>query len=402
MSLSTKQKITSNQSNISTLQSDVQTLTNNVAAAVAFHNVLIENEDITSLINRIDTNLVSIGTLNTQTTEQAAQISNLQTQISSNDSEITSLTQGFHNDIAALNAQLVQDIGDVNTLIVQKESETTAKIQVETDARVNAINQVQQSVTDEVNLRNTQKAELDGRIETEETTRESADVLLGQRITDEEGARASAISSEALARSDEDAALDAKISLKEDALVFPNIDLNTANGFSSVLYKNGAELSVRTGNKNHLHLEGEGITLNDFPFSTGAGSPSNAEFGTYVGAAFLTRWYYSYSKVNALGEPANPTGDPGSIKFQLYEDGAAQDCYLMFDAINGMGGGLRYFTGSFVDSNNTQLNSVFYNSLSPVSNYVNKPFSFKCVEITNLDEPTTRHRLTIQYEFQSN
>ena len=73
----------------------------------------------------------------------------------------------------------------------------------------------------------------------------------------------------------------------------------------------------------------------------------------------------------------------------------------MFDAINGMGGNLRYFSGSFVDSNNVQLNSVYYNSLSPVSNYVNKPFSFKCVEITNLDEATTRHRLTIQYEFQT-
>ena len=78
-----------------------------------------------------------------------------------------------------------------------------------------------------------------------------------------------------------------KISLKEDALVFPTIDLNTANGFSSVLYKNGAELGVKTGIKNHLHLEGEGISLNDFPFSTGAGSPSNAEFGTYVGSVFF-------------------------------------------------------------------------------------------------------------------
>ena len=67
MSLSTKQKITTNQANISTLQSEVANLTNNVAAAVAFHNVLVENNDITGLIQRIDTNLVSINTLNTQT-----------------------------------------------------------------------------------------------------------------------------------------------------------------------------------------------------------------------------------------------------------------------------------------------------------------------------------------------
>ena len=222
-------------------------------------------------------------------------------------------------------------------------------------------------------------------------------------------ARANAITLEATARSDEDAALDAKItlkenaldakiSLKEDALVFPTIDLSTANGFSSVLYKNGAELGVKTGIKNHLHLEGEGISLNDFPFSTGAGSPSNAEFGTYVGPVFLTRWYYSYSKVNAAGEPANPSGDPGSIKFQLYEGGVGKNCYLKFD---GTGGDIRYFSGRFVDGTDVELNSVYYDNVSPVSNYVNKPFSFKCVQITNLDEATTRHRLTIQYEFQT-
>ena len=57
MSLSTKQKITTNKANITTLQSEVANLTSNVAAAVAFHNVLVENEDITGLIQRIDTNL---------------------------------------------------------------------------------------------------------------------------------------------------------------------------------------------------------------------------------------------------------------------------------------------------------------------------------------------------------
>lgn len=151
MSLSTKQKITTNQANISTLQSDVQTLTNNVAAAVAFHNVLVENEDIVNLIARIDANLGSINTLNTQTSEQASTISLLQGQISSNDSEITSITQGFHADIGAVNSRVDQEVLDRN-----------AAIEVETINRGTAISQVQQSVTTEVNLRNGQKAELDG------------------------------------------------------------------------------------------------------------------------------------------------------------------------------------------------------------------------------------------------
>ena len=124
MSLSTKQKITTNQANISTLQSEVANLTSNVAAAVAFHNVLVENEDITGLIQRIDTNLGSINTLNTQTSEQASTISLLQGQISSNDSEITSITQGFHADIAAVNSRVDQEVLDRN-----------AAIQVEATAR---------------------------------------------------------------------------------------------------------------------------------------------------------------------------------------------------------------------------------------------------------------------------
>ena len=82
MSLSLKQQLNNANTELTAIESEVNTLKTQTAEAIAFHhNFVTSDENIVQLVNRTTTNASNINTLQTTTTSQAAEIDTLETDI---------------------------------------------------------------------------------------------------------------------------------------------------------------------------------------------------------------------------------------------------------------------------------------------------------------------------------
>ena len=100
MSLSLKQSITNNASDLSVLQSSFDALTIDVSEAVAFHyNIISEDANVKVLSDRVTSNASNISILDTASTNQATEIDVLEESIATKATSIQNLNTGFTSEI---------------------------------------------------------------------------------------------------------------------------------------------------------------------------------------------------------------------------------------------------------------------------------------------------------------
>jgi len=131
MSLSLKQQISNNTSN---LQTQIDTLSSDVSSAVAFHKDIITSDaNVKVLIDRSKANATDIDTLESTTSTQTGQISSLQTSVGDNASEITRITSVFNADIASLESTkqpnlISSSIVDANEVVLHDQSSASTRV----------------------------------------------------------------------------------------------------------------------------------------------------------------------------------------------------------------------------------------------------------------------------------
>ena len=100
MSLSLKQSITNNASDLSVLQTSFDVLNFTVSEAVAFHhNIISEDANVKVLSDRVTSNASNISILDTASTNQANEIDVLEESIATNATSIQNLNTGFTSEI---------------------------------------------------------------------------------------------------------------------------------------------------------------------------------------------------------------------------------------------------------------------------------------------------------------
>jgi len=429
MSLSIKQKLNNNNGEINTIKSDVLSLRSEVAEAIRFHNEVADgNIQIDTLITNVNNNASLISGIQSDVSTQSSEISTIQTDVATNAAGIVSFNSQFTGEISRveglidteetargaadttlqsnIDAEASTRLANDNTLQSNIDDEASARtaadllnsnaIAAETSARQSAITDTQGLITSQIavetaqrNLAITSASEtLQANIDDEASARTAADLV-----------NSNAISAEITARSSADTALQANIDTKEPLIVLHEFPTVVGTIYPQIersydAYTQTNKYLVRGANKYHVHLEAEGLELNQFGFCTGSGSPSSENFGIHTPAAWLTHGYYSVCKYDASGNEI--LSGTGSVKLQLYEDGVAKDCFIEYTfgdlsvAVN------RRKPAYFKTGSGQSLVNVSTNATG-VSNYVNGLWSFKVVEITGFDEHT-RHRFNVQYE----
>lgn len=181
---------------------------------------------------------------------------------------------------------------------------------------------------------------------------------------------------------------------KEDTIVPALPDLNNDGKLKPTIFKMDGITYIKGVMRSHLHLEAENISQHSFPWASGFGSPSNLEFGHYLGnSAYLVKFHYNFCKVDANGDPLNTVVEAGDIAFQMYQNGIAKNVFIRITISNLST--TQYVSSQFTDENENPITSVLQHVNQ---NWVNQPIAFKCISVSNLDGENIRHRLTIEYE----
>ena len=285
MSLSLRQQLNNQNTELGTLESDLATLQTQTAEAIAFHHSFVhEDDNITILVDRTTNNASNITNLQTTTTAQAGEIDQLELNISTNAESIVNLNSGFTAEIARVDA-----------LIVSEESSRT-----------------------------TADATLQSNVDAEATARTSADATLQANVDAEATSRAS----------------------EDKKMCFVNV------------------------------AEAEGLlTVDDYPFAFGFGSPSKSGFGLNV--PFST-------KLVAVGISADSTdGVDASVQFTLEHYDSTGTKSTSTDPT---------FT---INVNNKNL---FDTTLS--TSYSAGNFCIKVTSVNNLVDIDSRYRFSLYFQSQ--
>ena len=398
--------VSTQSSAISTIQSDVAT---NASGIVAF------NSQFTGEISRVE-GLIDTEETARQTADTALQ-SNIDAEASTRLANDNTLQSNIDDEATArqtadttlqsnIDAEASTRLANDNTLQSNIDTEAASRaagdltnsnaITAEIGARQTAISETQALITSQIAVETTQRnvainsasESLQANIDAEASTRLNNDNTLQSNIT-----------AEASARSAADTVLQANIDTKEPLIVLHEFPTVIGTIYPQIersfdAYTNTNKYLVRGANKYHVHLEAEGLELNQFGFCTGTGAPSSENFGIYTPSAWLTHGYYSVCKYDASGNEI--LSGTGSVKLQLYVDGVAKDCFCEYSFGDLSVATNRRKPAYFKTAAGQSLVNVS-TSATGVSNYVNGLWSFKCVELTGFDEHT-RHRFNVQYE----
>ena len=305
MSLSLRQQLNNQNTELGTLESDLATLQTQTAEAIAFHHSFVhEDDNITILVDRTTNNASNITNLQTTTTAQSGEIDQLELNISTNAESIVNLNSGFTAEIARVDA-----------LIVSEES-----------SRTTADATLQSNVDAEATARTSADATLQSNVDAEATARTSADATLQANVDAEATSRAS----------------------EDKKMCFVNV------------------------------AEAEGLlTVDDYPFAFGFGSPSKSGFGLNV--PFST-------KLVAVGISADSTdGVDASVQFTLehYDSTSTKTSLVLGDPT---------FT---INVNNKNL---FDTTLS--TSYSAGNFCIKVTSVNNLVDIDSRYRFSLYFQSQ--
>jgi len=386
---------------ISTIQSDVAT---NATGITQF------NTQFTGEISRVE-GLITVEETARAAADTALQ-SNLDTETSSRLASEAAFTTAISNESAnragsinLVSQQLAQD----KLLLGAADDVLQANIDAEAALRIAADGVNASGLSTEIAARRAAITETRGLITTQvafETTQRNIAIASASELLDDKidvviadttaagDLLQSNIEAEITARSGADIALQANIDTKEDIIVLHQYPTVFGTIFPQLERSDDNKYLVHGANKYHVHLEAEGLELNQFGFCTGTGAPSSENFGIYTPASWLTHGYYSVCKYDASGNEI--LAGTGSIKLQLYEDGVAKDCFSEYSFGDLSIVANRRKPAYFKTGAGQSLVDVATTATS-VSNYVNGLWSFKVVEITGFDEHT-RHRFNVQYE----
>jgi hypothetical protein len=305
MSLSLRQQLNNQNTELGTLESDLATLQTQTAEAIAFHHSFVhEDDNITILVDRTTNNASNITNLQATTTAQAGEIDQLELNISTNAESIVNLNSGFTAEIARVDA-----------LIVSEES-----------SRTTADATLQSNVDAEATARTSADATLQSNVDAEATARTSADATLQANVDAEATSRAS----------------------EDKKMCFVNV------------------------------AEAEGLlTVDDYPFAFGFGSPSKSGFGLNV--PFST-------KLVAVGISVNSTDDVyASVQFTLeHYDSTSTKTNLVF--------------GDPTFSINVNNKNLFDTTLS--TSYSAGNFCIKVTSVNNLVDIDSRYRFSLYFQSQ--
>ena len=342
----------------SSLQSNIDA---EASTRLANDNTLQSNLDTESATRLANDNTLQAN-LDAESGTRLANDNTLQSNI---DTEAAARAAG---DLTNSNA-ITAEIGARQTAISETQALITSQIAVETAQRNVAINSASES--------------LQANIDAEASTRLNNDNTLQSNIT-----------AEATARSAADTTLQSNIDTKEDIVVLYQYPTIFGTIFPQLERDDTNKYLVHGANKYNVHLEAEGLVLNEFGFCTGTGAPSSQNFGIYTPDAWLTHGYYSVCKYDSSGNEI--LSGSGSVKLQLYLDGVAKDCFIEYSF-----GDLSVITNrrkpSYFKTGAGQSLVNVSTTATNASNYVNGLWAFKCVEITGFDS-NTRHRFNVQYE----
>jgi len=345
MSLSLKQQLNNANTDLTTLEGEVGVLRTETREAVAFHhNFVTSDENITILVNRTTDNASKIGTLETTTLSQAGEIDVLETDIATNSSRITNINNAF----TATTDQIKLDLATETTNRTSADTTLQANIDAEALARTNADTTLQSNIDAEAATRlandNTLQSNLDaealartnsdsllqGNIDSEASTRLANDTTLQTYIDSEASARAAAVLAEENRALSAESTLNTKIDTLDgslnlaignestirftadtglqsnidaealartnaDTTLQSNIDIEKGlreNADTTLQTNIDTEATNRTNADKRMTFvsvgEAEGLlTVNDYPFAFGFGSPSKAGFGLAIPFNFV-------------------------------------------------------------------------------------------------------------------
>jgi len=246
MSLSLKQQLNNANTELTAIESEVNTLKTQTAEAIAFHhNFVTSDENIVQLVNRTTTNASSINTLQSTTTSQANEIDQLETDIANNASNIVAINNSFTSTTDLLRTDLTSEISN------RSNADSTLQTNIDSEASTRLANDttLQTNIDSEATLRTNADNTLQTNIDNEATTRTTNDNTLQSNIDSEAATR-----------------------LADDNTLQSNID---------------AESLARSNSDKRMTFvsvgEAEGLsTVNDYPFAFGFGSPSKAGFGLAI------------------------------------------------------------------------------------------------------------------------
>ena len=233
MSLSLQQKILASSNYIGTLQTNLATLTVNVAEAVAFHkNIIHDDANVAELANRVTANAGNIGSLQSTTATQASEIATITSNVATN-----------AQAIADYNTQFVQQISAERVRAEAVEATLTSNLSSEQARAEAAESDITSAYTAMVN--------------TEITDRTSADSALSASISAETAARTTSYNS---------------------------IVTNTFRNLFAIAWFTQV-------------LEAEGVlSAGSYPFCSGNGTPQSAGFGIGIPFGYDLKGYYVQCK----------------------------------------------------------------------------------------------------------
>ena len=340
MSLSLKQQLNNANTELTAIEGEVNTLKTQTAEAIAFHhNFVTSDENIVQLVNRTTTNASSINTLQSTTTSQAAEIDTLETDIANNASNIVAINNSFTSTTDLLRTDLTSEISNRtnadSTLQSNIDSEAATRlasdntlqdnIDAEKVLRENADSTLQTNIDNEASTRTTNDNTLQDNIDAEKVLRENADIQLQSNIDAESTARVTAVLSEETRALSAESTLNTKIDTLDgslnlaignestirftadtglqsnidaealsrtdaDTTLQSNIDIEKElreNADTTLQTNIDTEATNRTNADKRMTFvsvgEAEGLlTVNDYPFAFGFGSPSKAGFGLAI------------------------------------------------------------------------------------------------------------------------
>ena len=273
MSLSLKQQISNNTSN---LQTQIDTLSSDVSSAVAFHKDIITSDaNVKVLIDRSKANATDIDTLESTTSTQTGQISSLQTSVGDNASEITRITSVFNTDIASLESTkqpnlISSSIVDVNEVVLHDQSSASTRVLNFTSfvGIESALGSLNDGINAEVNRAVAVEDILNGRITSEMTRAKAKEASIESNVDFTRNVLNASIASEKV------------LSDAADATLQANIDTEASARSGAIT----SEAASRVAGDNKMCfcnvMEFEGVlATGDYPFACGYGSPSGPGFG---------------------------------------------------------------------------------------------------------------------------
>ena len=157
MSLSLKQQLNNQNTNLGTIETNLATLQTQTAEAVAFHhNFVTSDANITVLVDRTTSNATKIGTLETTTTTQAGEIDTLEFDVATNSSRITNINNAF----TAETDQIKLDLATETTNKGDADLNLQTNIDTEAGTRLTNDNTLQANIDAEAQARSNAEARM--------------------------------------------------------------------------------------------------------------------------------------------------------------------------------------------------------------------------------------------------